>query len=133
MRSGCYPVELEQMIRVLLVDDEAAVRQGLRMRLELEPDLTVVGEAGDGIAAVKAAQAFDPDVIVTDVEMPKMDGITALEWLHEVRPSASAIVLSVYDDEDARARARAAGAKAFVGKQEGVEYLLDVIRSVSKK
>jgi DNA-binding NarL/FixJ family response regulator len=126
-------MELDQMIKVFLVDDEIAVRQGLRMRMELEPDLVVVGEAGDGITAVKAAQALDPDVVVTDVEMPKMDGITAIEWLREVVPSASAIVLSVYDDESARARARAAGAKAFVGKQEGVEHLLDVIRSVSKK
>jgi DNA-binding NarL/FixJ family response regulator len=126
-------MEREQMIRVLLVDDEAAVRQGLRMRMELEPDLDVVGEAGDGIAAVKAAQASDPDIVVTDVEMPKMDGITAIEWLREVDPSISAIVLSVYDDEDARARARTAGAKAFVGKQEGVEHLLDVIRSVGKR
>lgn len=121
------------MISVLLVDDESAVRQGLRMRMELEPDLVVVGEAGDGIAAVKAAQVLDPDVVVTDVEMPKMDGITAIEWLREVNPSTSVIVLSVYDDEDARARARAAGARAFVGKQEGVEELLDVIRSVGRK
>lgn len=133
MRTVRYPMESGEMIRVLLVDDEAAVRQGLRMRMELEPDLLVVGEAGDGIAAVKAAQVSNPDVVVTDVEMPKMDGITAIEWLREVSPSTSAIVLSVYDDEDARARARAAGAKAFVGKQEGVEHLLDVIRSVSRE
>lgn len=133
MRSGCYPVERDQMIRVLLVDDEAAVRQGLRMRLELEPDLVVVGEAGDGVAAVKTAQTFDPDIVVTDVEMPRMDGITAIKWLREVDPSISTIVLSVYDDEDARSRAREAGATAFVGKQEGVEHLLDVIRSMSKK
>ena len=133
MRTGHCPMEIDKMISVLLVDDEAAVRQGLRMRIELEPDLVVVGEAGDGIAAVKAAQVLDPDVVVTDVEMPKMDGITAIEWLREVSPSTSVIVLSVYDDEDARARARAAGARAFVGKQEGVEELLDVIRSVGRK
>ena len=133
MRTGHCPMEIDKMISVLLVDDEAAVRQGLRMRIELEPDLVVVGEAGDGIAAVKAAQVLDPDVVVTDVEMPKMDGITAIEWLREVSPSTSVIVLSVYDDEDARARARIAGARAFVGKQEGVEELLDVIRSVGRK
>ena len=56
------------MIKVLLVDDEASVRQGLRMRMALEPDLAVVGEAGDGVAAVKSVQDLDPDVVVTDVE-----------------------------------------------------------------
>jgi DNA-binding NarL/FixJ family response regulator len=125
-------VESDEVIRVLLVDDEAAVRQGLRMRMALEPDLDVVGEAANGIAAVKAAHTLDPDVVVIDVEMPRMDGITAIGWLREAAPSASVVVLSVYDDEEARARARAAGAEAFVGKQEGVDHLLDVIRAVGR-
>ena len=112
------------MIKVLLVDDEASVRQGLRMRMALEPDLAVVGEA------VKAVQQLDPDVVVTDVEMPRMDGITMIEWLSTVAPDVSAVVLSVYDHEEARARAREAGAKAFIGKQEDVECLFKAIRQV---
>ncbi len=121
------------MIKVLLVDDEPSVRQGLHMRMALEPDLFVVGEAGDGVAAVKAARALAPDVVVTDVDMPKMDGITMIEWLREVQPSVSAIVLTIYDHEETRARARAAGARAFIGKQEDVEHLLEAIRQVTSR
>ena len=65
------------MIKVMLVDDEAAVRQGLRMRLELEPDLVIVGEASDGPEALDLAQRLAPDVVVIDVEMPEMDGVAA--------------------------------------------------------
>ena len=115
------------MIKVLLVDDEPAVRQGLRMRLELEPDLLVVGEAGDGLAAIKAVQTLGPDVVVTDIDMPKIDGITMIKWLQEIVPPVAAIVLTVYDHEEVRARAHAAGAKAFICKQEDVEHLINAI------
>jgi DNA-binding NarL/FixJ family response regulator len=120
------------MIKVLLVDDETSVRQGLRMRMALEPDLLVVGEAGDGITGIEAVQALAPDVVVTDVDMAKMDGIIMTEWLQELAPSVSTIILTIYDDKDTRARARAAGAEEFVCKQEAVEHLLDAIRRVAK-
>jgi DNA-binding NarL/FixJ family response regulator len=119
------------MIKVLLVDDEPSVRQGLQMRLALEPNLHVVGEAGDGLAALKAVQALDPDVVVTDVDMPKMDGITMIKWLREVSPSAAAIVLTVYDHEEVQTRARDAGADAFIGKQDDVEHLIEAIHRVA--
>ena len=119
------------MIKVLLVDDEPSVRQGLQMRLALEPDLHVVGEAGDGLAALKAVRALGPDVVVTDIDMPKMDGLTMIKWLREVAPSAAAIVLTVYDHEGVRTRARDAGADAFIGKQEDVEHLIDAIHRVA--
>jgi DNA-binding NarL/FixJ family response regulator len=118
------------MIKILLVDDEPSVRQGLQMRLALEPDLHVVGEADNGLAALKAVQTLDPDVVVTDVDMPKMDGITMIKWLREVSPSAAAIVLTVYDHEEVQTRARDAGADAFIGKQEDVEHLIDAIQRV---
>jgi DNA-binding NarL/FixJ family response regulator len=120
------------MIKVLLVDDDALVLQGLQMRLALEPDLLVVGEARDGLTALKNVQAFDPDVVVTDVDMPKMDGITMIERLRAVAPSVAAIVLTVYDHEEARARARAAGANAFICKQEDVEHLIGAIHRVAR-
>lgn len=119
------------MIKVLLVDDDALVLQGLQMRLALEPDLRVVGEAGDGVAALKSIQALAPDVVVTDVDMPTMDGITMIERLHEVAPDIASIVLTVYDHEAARERARAAGAKAFICKQEDVKQLIEAIRRVA--
>jgi DNA-binding NarL/FixJ family response regulator len=114
-------------MQVLLVDDEPSVRQGLRMRLDLEPDLCVVGEAGDGLAAIQAVQALGPDVVVTDIHMPRMDGITMIEWLREIAPSVAVIVLTVYDHQEVRERAHAAGATAFICKQEDVEHLIDAI------
>ncbi len=119
------------MIKVLLVDDEPAVRQGLQMRLALEPDLHVVGEAGDGLAALKAVQAIGPDVVVTDIDMPRMDGLTMIKWLREVSPSTAAIILTVYDHEGVRTCARDAGADALIGKQEDVENLIDAIHRVA--
>ena len=68
-------------IRILLVDDQSSVRRGLAMRLQLEPDITVIGEAEDGNAAVAAAQTLQPDVLVMDYEMPGMDGIEATKTL----------------------------------------------------
>ena len=116
------------MIRILLVDDEPSVRLGLRMRLELELDLAVVGEAQDGVEALKMARTLAPDVAVMDVEMPEMDGITATERLCELIPPVSVVILSIHSDTDTRTRARAAGAKAFVEKRGSVEGLLDAIR-----
>jgi len=115
-------------IKVLLVDDEPSVRHGLRMRMELESNLAVVGEASNGLEAIRSAQALHPDVVVMDVEMPKMDGITATKWLREATPLVSVVMLSIYDDASTRERARAAGVASFVGKQEDVEHLLDAIR-----
>ena len=119
------------MIRVLLVDDDVLVLQGLQMRLALESDIVVVGEASDGVTAIKHVKAFGPDVVVTDIDMPKMDGITLIEWLSEVAPCVATVVLTVYDHQEVRVRARAAGAQAFVCKQEDVEHLIDAIHSVA--
>lgn len=119
------------MIKVLLVDDDALVLQGLQMRLALEPDLRVVGKASDGVAAIKRVQALGPDVVVTDIDMPKMDGITMIKWLREVAPSVATIVLTVCDHEEVREHARAAGAEVFIGKQEDVEHLIEAIRRVA--
>jgi two-component system, NarL family, response regulator LiaR len=74
------------MIRLLVVDDLAAVRQGLRMRLAFEPDFCVVGEAGDGMSALAQATALQPDVVVMAVEMPERDGIAATGRLRAINP-----------------------------------------------
>jgi DNA-binding NarL/FixJ family response regulator len=96
------------VIRLLLVDDQPGTRRGLRMRLELEPDVSVVGEAADGAAALRLAAELNPDVVVMDVAMPIMDGITATKALRRshLADSCSVVILSLYDDAITQARAR---------------------------
>jgi DNA-binding NarL/FixJ family response regulator len=116
------------MISVLLVDDQVAVRQGLRMRLGLEPDLVVIGEAEDGQTAIDLASARSPDVIVLDLEMPRMDGIATAQALRAVAPEGAVIILSIHSDITSRRRAVAAGAVEYVEKDAGIEPLLAAIR-----
>ena len=92
-------------VRLLLVDDEPAVRRGLRIWLALEPNLEVVGEAGRAAEAMLLAQALRPDVILMDVEMPGMDGISATAALRSVAPQSAVVILTLYDDAATRARA----------------------------
>jgi len=116
------------MIRILLVDDQMAVRRGLRMRLALEADMLVVGEAGDAEGALALAPVVRPDVIVMDIELPQIDGITAAAGLRDLIPSAAVVILSIHEGPSIRARARAAGAAAFVGKHEAGDQLVPAIR-----
>jgi DNA-binding NarL/FixJ family response regulator len=117
------------MIRLLLVDDQPNIRRGLRMRLGLEPDIEVVGEAADGASALKLARLVAPDVVVMDVEMPGMDGIAATSQLRAGAPHCSVVILSLYDDATTRARAAEAGACAFVAKTRMDEALVEAIRT----
>ena len=119
------------MIKVLLVDDRPSIRQGLQMRFALESDLMVVGEAGDGEAALALTQQLHPDIVVMDVEMPSMDGIQATQKVRATAPASAVVVLSIHEDPATRARCRAAGAAAFVTKQQSPETLLSVIRQVA--
>ena len=116
------------MIRVLLVDDQAVVRRGLGIRLQLEPDLQIVGEASTGSEALRLARALTPDVVLMDVEMPEMDGIAATAALRLADPQSAVVILSIHDDAQTRARALAAGATAFVEKRGATELLLAAIR-----
>ena len=120
------------MIRVLLVDDRAAVRRGLRMRLALERDLQMVGEAGSSGEALVLAETFVPDVVVVDIEMLGLDAVTSIQRLRDVAPECAVVVLTMNGDKDTRARAEAAGANAFVEKQGEAEGLLQTIRRVAQ-
>jgi DNA-binding NarL/FixJ family response regulator len=115
-------------IRLLLVDDQAHVRRGLRMRLALEDDVIVVGDAGDAETAFELAEACSPDVVIMDVELPGMDGIAATGRLRHAKPGLAIVMLSLHDDPDTQARASAAGAAAFVPKHRMEGPLLAAIR-----
>jgi DNA-binding NarL/FixJ family response regulator len=121
-------VEEHQMIKVLLVDDHAMVRRGLRMRLGLEPDVEIVGEAGNGGEALSMVQRLAPDVVVMDVTMPDLDGITTTRRVRELAPRTAVVMLSLHGDSVTQARARQAGAAVFVEKRSGGEDLLVEIR-----
>jgi DNA-binding NarL/FixJ family response regulator len=119
------------MIKLLLVDDQSIVRQGLRRRLLLEPDISVVGEASSGEQALELVQSLDPDIVLMDVEMPGMNGITATAAMHVSSPQSTVVMISIHDDVQTRALALAAGAAAFVEKRGAVEVLLATIRQLA--
>ena len=121
------------MIRLLLVDDQLAVRRGLGMRLVLEPDMLIVGEASNGREALTMAQALSPDVVLMDVEMPVMDGISTTAVLHTTVPQSAVVILSIHDDVLTRTRAQAAGAMAFVEKCGTTEVLITAIRRAAQQ
>ena len=102
------------MIRVLIADDHAVVRQGLRTFLDLQDDIEVVAEAADGAEALAAAEEHVPDVVLIDLVMPNVDGIEAIRGLRERAPAARAIVLSSFVDDEKLFPAVRAGAAGYL-------------------
>src|SRR6187549_3810792 len=121
------------MITLLLVDDRPAIRQGLRMRLALEDDIQIVGEAGCGAEAIRQAAQLRPDVVLLDSEMPEMDGLTCAERLRAAGSGSAVVMLTLRGDAPARARAAAAGVAAFVEKCDPDAVLLAAIRQAAVK
>jgi DNA-binding NarL/FixJ family response regulator len=124
---------MEHPIRILLVDDQPSIRRGLRMRLGIEPDIEIVGEASDGGGALDLASAAAPDVVLMDIEMPSMDGITATSRLGTIAPGCAVVILTIHDDIMTREGARAAGAAEFVTKHEVDRFLMDAIRRAARR
>ena len=121
------------MITVLLVNNEAIVREGLRMRLALERDITIAGEASTGAEALEQVQRLQPDIVLMELTLPDTDGLAAIAALRATHSESAVVILSLHDDATIRARAQAAGAAAFVGKHEGVKTVLTVIRHVAQR
>ena len=118
------------MIRVLIADDHAVVRQGLRTFLGLQEDIEVVGEAADGEQAVAEAERLAPDVVLMDLVMPRMDGVEAIRRLRERVPAARAVVLSSFIDEDRLFPVVRAGAAGYLLKDIEPAELVAAIRTV---
>jgi DNA-binding NarL/FixJ family response regulator len=118
------------MIRVLLADDDALVRSGLRALLDAEEDLTVVGEAADGREAVERARSLQPEVVLMDVRMPRLDGVSATREIVSWSRRPRVLVLTTFDLDEVVDDALDAGADGFLLKRATPEQLIDGIRTV---
>ena len=118
-------------IRVVLVDDEAMVRVGLRMVLTAEPDVEVVGEAADGAEAVDAVLAGEPDVVLMDVRMPHVDGLEGARRVLAARPETRVVILTTFDEDEHVAAALRAGVSGFLLKVSPPEQLVAAVRTVA--
>ena len=116
--------------RLVLVEDHAILREGLRALLELEQDLRIVGESANGIDAVTAVEATNPELVITDIALPGRSGIELIGCLREVRPEARILVLTAHNSEEYIRAALNAGAHGYVLKDASRAELLQAIRSV---
>jgi DNA-binding NarL/FixJ family response regulator len=115
---------------VLLVDDHGIVRRGLRSLLETQPDVKVVAEAADGLEALRLAQEHQPDVVIIDIAMPKMNGIEVAERVQKLPRAPHVIILTMHVDESYIIRALSAGSRAYLLKDATDEELIPALRAV---
>ncbi|MFF4729028.1 response regulator [Streptomyces mirabilis] len=120
-----------QAIRVLLVDDQPMIRTGFRLILEAEPDIVVVGEASDGVAAVESAEALTPDVVLMDIRMPHMDGVEATRRIVGAGSPSRIVILTTFDLDAHVVDALRAGASGFLVKDGPADSLVGAIRTVA--
>ena len=123
---------MNQPITVLVVDDHALVRSGIRGYLETQPDLQVIGEAASGAEAVRAAADLVPDVVLMDLLMPEMDGVEATRRLCQVSPHSQVVVLTSYHDDEHVFPAIKAGARSYLLKDIGPAELADAVRAAAR-
>ena len=117
-------------IKVLLAEDHVIVREGTREFIQREPDMEVVGEAGDGEEAIKLATELQPDVVVMDIAMPKLNGIEATKQIKALQPSTAVLILTAYDYDQYIFALLEAGAAGYLLKGVRVHELIDAIRAV---
>ncbi|MBI3166630.1 MAG: response regulator transcription factor [Chloroflexi bacterium] len=117
------------MIRVMITDDHLIVREGLRLILETADDIEVVGEAMDGAECLELVPTLKPDVILMDLQMPRMDGIAAIGYLRKDFPEIAIVILTTYNEDDLMIRGLRAGARGYLLKDSSRENLLDAIHA----
>jgi two-component system, NarL family, response regulator NreC len=123
--------DVARIFRILIADDHAVVRQGLKLLINSQPDMTVVGEAADGAAVLQQAAAVKPDVVVMDLSMPGMNGLVATRALKEARSSLAIVALTRHDDETFLQEVLRAGASGYVLKQSNPVEFVQAIRAVA--
>lgn len=131
MYQNRKPRILWVMITIVIVDDQFAIRAGLRMRLGLEADIQVIGEARDGSEALDVVSRLQPVIVIMDMEMPVMDGLTAARKMRTLAPDSKVIILTIHEDEITRRQAREAGAAGFVSKHADDAVLLNAVRTLA--
>ncbi|MCS7038055.1 MAG: response regulator transcription factor [Anaerolineae bacterium] len=119
-------------IRVVLVDDHAIVRTGLRMLFQAEPDIAIVGEADSGEAAIAAVTALKPDVVVMDIAMPGMSGIEATRRIKAISPETAVLALTMHEEEPYFFQMLEAGASGYVPKRAAADDLVSAVRVVAQ-
>ncbi|NMD31447.1 MAG: response regulator transcription factor, partial [Chloroflexi bacterium] len=119
-------------IKILLVDDQALFREGLHTLLSVQPDFNVVAEAANGEEAIRLTVQYRPDVILMDLRMPVMDGVTAIKRIKSVLPDSHIIVLTTFDDDESVFDGLRAGAVGYLLKDVSSEKLADAIRSAAR-
>jgi DNA-binding NarL/FixJ family response regulator len=120
------------MINILLVDDQNLIRQGLKALLELEPDLRVVGEAENGEIAIECVKILQPNVVLMDIRMPVMDGVTATKEICRQFPHVNILILTTFDDDTYVSAAIECGAKGYLLKDTPSEEIAAAIRAVDR-
>lgn len=119
-------------IRVLITDDHFIVRQGLRLILETAENVEVVGEAGDGTECLRLVPQLTPDVVLMDLQMPGMDGLTAIGYLRREHPQIAIVILTTFNEDEMMLKGLQAGARGYLLKDTDRETLLDTISAAAK-
>jgi DNA-binding NarL/FixJ family response regulator len=122
----------QDTIRVLLVDDQQLMREGLRTLLEMEEGIRIVGEAADGVTAIKAFEELSPDVVLMDIRMPKMDGVEATRRIRGRLPDAKILMLTTFDEDELVLEAVRVGARGYLLKDVSGADLAAAVRSVAQ-
>lgn len=120
------------MIKILIADDHLIIRQGLRFILETENDFELIGEASDGNEAVSLCKKLKPDVVLMDLRMPNMDGLTAIEKLRDEQPNIAVVILTTFNEDELMLRGLQAGARGYLLKDTDRNTLFDTIRAAAR-
>lgn len=132
MPAPVSQAQSRQRIRLLVVDDQPLIRRGLAVMLATEPDIDVVGQAGDGAEAIEAARRDRPDVVLMDLQMPRVGGVAATRTIVGERPETQVVVLTTFDADELVFDAIRAGAQAYLLKDAPEAEVLDTIRAVHR-